>query len=82
MLRWNMVRKSAFRKSCQWIYVNVIRSVPLEQRCDGKENCEDKSDEMDCEIILVSPAYIKDLAPPETEHGVKKCNSLLICSFF
>ena len=38
--------------------------IPLENRCDGKSDCVDETDEMDCQLINFKSSYIKDISPP------------------
>ena len=39
--------------------------VPMENRCDQKEDCKDVSDEKNCLIVIVNPKkYLKDKPPP------------------
>ena len=42
--------------------------IPMDRRCDGKIDCFDKSDEMDCEIILEDVSYNKRISPPAAEN--------------
>ena len=40
--------------------------VAMEERCDGRIDCTDKSDEIGCEMITVDDSYLKNIpAPPE-----------------
>jgi hypothetical protein len=48
----------------------------MHQRCNGNLDCEDKSDEVNCNSIAFDSSYLKDVpAPPlkeQLEHGDKK----------
>ena len=45
--------------------------VPMEKRCNAKEDCADGSDEQDCGGLIKSQGYMKELTPiPETGHNV------------
>ena len=37
--------------------------VDIEKRCDGRANCPDGSDEVDCNMILTDDSYLKDMPP-------------------
>ena len=47
--------------------------IPMEKRCDQKEDCEDVSDEKNCFKVYVDPNnYLKDKPPPAL-NGFAKC---------
>ena len=38
--------------------------VDMDERCNGRVNCLDQSDETDCDIIVATSSYKKDMNPP------------------
>ncbi len=57
-------------ESNQIIFMIIdIRSVNLEQRCDGNMDCEDKSDEVDCNQIQLDSAYLSNIPASKIEAG-------------
>ena len=38
--------------------------VPMTQRCDGKNDCSDETDESECKAFVQSIGYNRDAAPP------------------
>merc|ERR1739838_316029 len=44
--------------------------IPLEYRCDNKQDCLDVSDEKQCKIIAIDEEkYLKDKTPPPLQEG-------------
>ena len=41
--------------------------VDMDKVCDGKMDCKDKSDELECQSISFDPTYLKILPPPPLE---------------
>ena len=39
----------------------------MDKVCDGKMDCKDKSDELECRSISFDPTYLKILPPPPLE---------------
>ena len=48
--------------------------LPLDQRCNGKPECKDKSDELECTIVVKDDSYNKFLAPPPKTSGMLLIN--------
>jgi hypothetical protein len=44
--------------------------VELEARCDGRVSCQDGSDETGCHVVLLTPSYNRNVAPPNTTVNV------------
>ena len=42
---------------------HLIYSVALSDRCNGRQDCPDKSDEVECETIIFDGSYLKELPP-------------------
>ena len=43
----------------------------LDERCDGKLNCKDRSDEEECKVFVTFKGYNKFLAPPGSSNDLK-----------
>lgn len=37
----------------------------MDLRCDGRTDCEDNSDEIQCNVLNIKPSYSKVISPPE-----------------
>ena len=38
--------------------------IKMENRCDGKVDCQDTSDEINCNVLNIKGSYNKDISPP------------------
>ena len=48
---------------------NDGQCIPMENKCDGRTHCRDRSDEIGCKILVTSSSYSKDMIPlPEEEN--------------
>ena len=45
--------------------------VRMEQRCDGRSDCYDESDEMECKIIKLKSSYSVGISPPPQKYRNK-----------
>ena len=45
------------------ISINHFDSVELDDVCDGKLDCPDESDEMECDSIVTPGSYLKHVPP-------------------
>ena len=43
----------------------------MDERCDGKVDCEDVSDEQACKVFIAFPGYYKLLTPPPVGNDSK-----------
>merc|ERR1711971_823263 len=45
--------------------------VPMSERCDGKKDCPDGTDEADCKAFVQEIGYDRFIAPPSLDNGTK-----------
>ena len=39
--------------------------ISMDLRCDGRTDCSDNSDEIQCDVLKILPSYSRDISPPE-----------------
>ena len=52
-----------------------VSCVPMANRCDGRVDCHDKSDEIECDQIVIDMSYLDDVpAPPRFKNRLTEVN--------
>ena len=46
--------------------------VTMEQRCNQLPDCRDRSDETDCEVLVLGKEYNKNVPPITVDNGIKE----------
>ena len=58
---------SVLTSSSGQIESGTLRSISSYSRCDGKTDCKDSSDELQCRVVEIDPSYNKFLSPLSQE---------------